>query len=230
MPVPTDLHLYTNGPIAIGTASSTCPAVTNTIWHNWVDAGTTTHPDQKVLASVYPLTQTWNQWIEVANSTSATTGQWGAAPVANVHQPVFQARIVSTLAREETEAAERRAAEVRRQANEAAARRKLVNARANGNAERLLRSLLNPLQREQLETQRRFFVIGQDGNRYEVSTQKNHENVWLVDEEGNRKERYCIYLSGGSPMADNHAAQLLMLKNEIEKFKEIANIRVLESA
>ena len=112
-------------------------------------------------------------------------------------------------------------------AQQAAQTRWQIRAAANGNAQRLLHSVLSSGQRAMLDAHKKFFVRGQDGKMFEILTTKQHENIFLVNESGRRLKRFCIYQSGNTPLADNHAAQKLLLESNINLFYRIANVVTL---
>lgn len=87
----------------------------------------------------------------------------------------------------------------------------------------LLKSLLTPEQLAEYEKKKRFFVIGSDGNRYEVDCSQSHRNVYEVDDKGKRKRGYCANATGNVPVADNHATQKLAIETDVAAFKKVAN-------
>lgn len=87
----------------------------------------------------------------------------------------------------------------------------------------LLNSVLNDAQREELARHHRVTVRTRGRCFTFDATQKMH-NVHELDAEGRRIRELCIYATGGVPLEDNLAAQILMLKTEPEEFERIANI------
>lgn len=100
-----------------------------------------------------------------------------------------------------------------------------VTPEMNERADALLRSLLTPAQREQLDRDGHFDVTAQGGRRYRLSKYSRSYNVSRLDLRGRVVERLCAYPknSYALPMADQLIAQMLMLKSDEKAFLRIAN-------
>lgn len=93
-------------------------------------------------------------------------------------------------------------------------------------AEELLVANLTKEQREMFQKTKKFHVITEGGNRYEVDTTGRAGNVKLLDDKGKPIESHCIHHSCGTPTpnCDNALAQKLMLETDEKEFRRIANI------
>ena len=100
-----------------------------------------------------------------------------------------------------------------------------VSTEMNARADVLLRSLLTPAQREQLDRHGHFDVKAQSGRLYRLSTHSRAYNVSRLERGGRVAERLCAYPknSYALPMSDQLIAQMLMLKSDEVGFHRIAN-------
>lgn len=110
----------------------------------------------------------------------------------------------------------------------ARSRQKRLDAEAK--AAVLLKRFLSGDQRRLYERKRAFYVLAEDGKRYEIDCRAKMHNIFEVDDSGVRLREYCIFQSGLLPKSDNHLAQKLLLESNLKRFKEIANITELRSA
>lgn len=166
----------------------------------------------------------WYRWVE-SDSTTAATG-WHDDDTAT--SDPWEMWVSTSSATTTAEKAQR--AEARRIAEAAEAERKREQAEADKRAANLLRSLLSPEQIADLEKHRRFYLTTESGQRYEIDCKKRMHNVFEVDANGKRLVEHCIYQKGELPLADNAAAQLLLLKADENEFKRISNKTRLANA
>ena len=234
-------------PLGTGTNYSndytTGSSATTDVWSSWntgfysLDTGTST----SIQTSATTDSQVWNAWnldhnptsgvITLSTTTSGTSAtgdtiwrvwndnQWSdAAPGA-----VIQAspRVVSP---EEHRRQEERQREWRRK--EKARRREREQAATR--AEKLLLEFLSPRQRKMLKRQDHFHldVHSRDGSarRYQISRGFQGNVKEVCRESGRILRSYCIHGPSNLPYADQMLAQMLLLQNDEEKFKRIANV------
>lgn len=165
--------------------------------------------------------QAWTNCTSSATSTSDTTWyDWNTTGASNLSTATYYQS--GTYRQPTAEELERAAAAQR----ERAEKQRLADARA---AE-LLREHLDEEQRASYERDKKFHVIAADGQRYEVDCGKRMHNVFALDEQGRRVDEFCIYQDGGTPLADNHLAQKLLLEADPVEFRRIANRTRLRAA
>jgi hypothetical protein len=143
-----------------------------------------------------------NKYTTTSTTNCTTWHSWTLAPAPKVQT---------------AEEIRQREAQVRRDA--------ALKAKAERQADLLLRELLTPEQRAAYESERRFHVITESGRRYEVDCRQRMHNIFDVDANGRRVMEHCIYQVGNLPLPDNTAAQLLLLRANEEEFRRIANQR-----
>lgn len=174
---------------------------------------------------------TWGYWLDsAATSTSATTWSlwttgtstaytassdmvWTSwtTSASTVYAPPRPAVTPEQQARWGAERATLREAAARREAERAAARDK---------ARALLLSMLSVRQREQLERERFFEIVGQSGKHYRIR-QGTHGNVRLLDG-GREVGSYCGQ-PVGVPDEDAMLAQKLQLEYDEARFVAASN-------
>ena len=113
---------------------------------------------------------------------------------------------------------------------ELAAQRKKEKERKELAIKRAEELLLENLTEEQVEMYRKtklFRIVGSDGERYELNAKKQWHNIYRLDASGKRKEEFCIYQTRGTPLADNHLMQKLIIEADTELLKKVANRRIL---
>lgn len=147
----------------------------------------------------------WPTWCETMMSSTSTSGVIDGTPYRE-----------SAKEREAREKRQRKEAEEHKVAEE--------------KATQLLREHLDEEQRKEHAERKRFFVVSQSGERYEVDCQKRQHNVYRVDAAGKRLIEYCIYQKGELPLPDNALAQKLLLEHNEREFVRIANARQLATA
>lgn len=109
--------------------------------------------------------------------------------------------------------------EYRRQAAEAARRRRAAEARAL----ELLLSLLDDQQARSYQERRWFEVTGSDGGRYRIRRDGQAGNIEELDAAGELAATWCIHPPGSLPDADAHVAQLLHLQTDEPGFRQTGN-------
>ncbi len=206
----------------LGYVTTSDSTASTAAWIRW-NCGTKTST-----ASCYA----WEQWnddcteasvaysTEITSTASIVWKVWAQTASTKIAQRFEQA-----VYRAPELTAEQKAEQIRQQKAAAQQREKEAAQRLKA-AERsiaLLKSLLTPEQTAEYEKKKRFFVIGSDGNRYEVDCSQPHRNVYEVDETGKRKRGYCANATGNVPVADNHAAQKLAIETDVVAFKKVAN-------
>lgn len=195
------------------TSASTTTATSGSIWRVWnVDATNvaTTINDPwdawhtTTTATTIPITP-WDQWVRTGQPIQA----W--------------ARIVPPPRVETDEEVVARAERRRIEAERAAAAQRARDA-AGARAYRLLRALLTPEQRADLEQRNGFFVEAPSGNVYRI-WKGSHGNVKRVDPQNRQVEleSLCIQPSG-VPDGDAMLAQKLLIETTEELFRATANI------
>jgi hypothetical protein len=106
---------------------------------------------------------------------------------------------------------------------EVAARRRVADAeKAKRRAERLLVSVLTREQRRE-RREHGYFTEIVSGHRYRFY-RGTHGNVHRVNDAGETERTYCIQ-PDGVPEGDAHAAQLLLLRTDAERFMRVAGVR-----
>lgn len=179
---------------------------------------------------------TWNLWngLQTSTSSTATTTDllcnyvwrnW-ITPQVNVHtNPRSELKITERMLaqdRERTDEEYRRAVEDRMaEAREAERLQREQLAKAEQVAKELLDSVLTPEQRAMRDKLKRFRVVAQDGETYEIETHRQMHNVFRMRGE-QRIEELCLH-HGGVPLSDNALAQKLMLETDVQQFRKIAN-------
>lgn len=189
-------------------------AATKTIWVRWATDSTSSS-----------TSDTWSNWCEAYEKTSSTSSattwvRWNDAAdkYQKMQRKVVTAKPVELTEEQKAEREAKRLAEVERQLREAEAAKVALE-----KSIALLKSLLTDEQLETYEKDQKFFVIGSDGQRYEVDCRDRHRNVFAVDESGKRTKGYCAYQTGNLPIGDNHVAQKLALEADADAFKRVAN-------
>lgn len=100
---------------------------------------------------------------------------------------------------------------------------------AEKRAEETLRSVLLPDELAEYDRTKRVIVTGADGRRYEIKDGLMN-NVWLLDPAGGSAlATLCchpqLYVSNGVlPLRDAHAAQVLYLRYDLDRFWATANV------
>jgi hypothetical protein len=107
---------------------------------------------------------------------------------------------------------------VQARADAAAAERRAAIERARA----LLHAMLSVQQREQLQREQFFEVIGHHSQKRYRVRQGSHGNVRLLDKAGREVTSYCAQ-PHGVPTEDSMLAQKLALEHEEQAFLKVAN-------
>jgi hypothetical protein len=177
-----------------------------TIWDYWCDTTSTS-------TTVDLSDATWNTW----------TADYTFSAVETAEQKAYR------LEQERLWAEKREADRVKRLELEAKA--KEAEAEARKRATVLLLSNLNAKQRQDYLENKAFHVdiLGSDkkpAKRYLIK-HGTHQNVFLLDENGNPKEGFCSYPLEQIPVEDFILGQKLMLECAEDDFLKVANRTVL---
>lgn len=167
----------------------------------------------------------WNreyqQWYEPTSTTATNTLTWSHWAAEAYAQYSKELRAVARAV-ETPEMRQARAIEAERRAAEARAAAAIVEA-AKEKAEKLLQSALAPEQKEELKTKGFFHCRSKRGNLYRIK-RGTHGNVKLLDPTGKKEiESLCIQ-PDNVPAQDAMLAQKLMIENDEDSFRRIANI------
>jgi hypothetical protein len=114
--------------------------------------------------------------------------------------------------------------EIEREIQEKARR----EAEAKARAEKLLLGVLTAEQRAELAERGHFYMRTKNGRRYRID-RHTHGNVYLLNDKGERVQRYCAQ-PDGVPRDDAIAAQKLALDADEESFLRVANMTVVNEA
>lgn len=187
----------------IWTTSATTTAVTTSgIWTGWISDTSSTSSYATGTAD------TWSIWT---TTTGTTTG------CITVTAPAYSAEDEARW-KVEREEVQRRAAAA-----------ELVRREACERAKRLLDSMLEHQQREQLKTDRFFEVIAKHSKRRYRIRYGTHGNVRLLDDTGREVISYCAQ-PNGVPTEDAMLAQKLQIEHDEEAFLRVANPTRLAAA
>lgn len=207
----------TDGTEAYGTV------VDNKIWIGW-NEGTVASNTVNIHST---SDSTWSSWSNSAESTNVGSNYvwqfWVDTPISVTVPPRRQ------LALPRRESAEEREARVQRellrhqedQRREEERRTELELARVE--ASNLLDSILSDIQRQTLEKEDWFLVVGKSGNIYRIRRGRVG-NIDLLSPEGQILRRYCVHPQGHLPNADDLVAQKLHLESNDDHLMEVANV------
>jgi Spy/CpxP family protein refolding chaperone len=203
---------------ATGTTVTWTPNTSDQIWQSWVGnitTGTTTGSIATTDGLEWTQSQVWNQWNQLR------------PPVQR------QDRAEQRRLREELQAQELREAAARRKLRMAQLRQKHERMeQATDRAMELLRSILTPNQRKELEETKAITVEAPSGRRYRVETHGGtvHGNIVEIDEHGCVLARACVapemydYPSERAfPTPDGWVGQVLSLQQNEEAIRAAAN-------
>jgi hypothetical protein len=93
---------------------------------------------------------------------------------------------------------------------------------------KLLFSCLNEEQREMMRTQKKFRIVSNKGNIFEIRHGRMH-NIFRLDLQGNAVEEWCVLPQGELAPGDVMLAQKLGLECDEDDVAKHANITVLAS-
>jgi len=149
---------------------------------------------------------TWSTWNTTDVSGSFTWRIWNTG-TASTHVHVQQAQDMETY---------RRAQDARLQAQKL----------ADQKAEQLLKENLSDEQRKEYESDSKFLVEAKSGRKYEI-VKGTHGNVFLLDENGKRVQKFCVQ-PAGVPVGDANLAQKLWIEADEDEFVRRANVTRLD--
>ena len=166
----------------------------------------------------------WRHWnaTTTATTTTETWGVWNREYQAQwIARAQYEARERHVRAETPEMAAARRVEQERRQA-EIRASQAILEA-AKEKAEKLLQSTLDDKQKEELRTKGHFHCKSNKGVIYRIK-RGTHGNVSKLDPTGTKEvESLCIQ-PDNVPAQDAMLAQKLMIENDEDSFRRIANI------
>jgi hypothetical protein len=194
------------------TSASTCG---DDIWNRW--AITTGSGSTTITATNSCVFQLWN----AQGQTSATNDiTWGNMATGTARGRLHVRYSAPRVTEEELAARAQRAEEQARIARLAQAQR----AQADDRAMRLLRTMLNDEQNQDLEKDGHFFVPAPSGRLYRISKGRSG-NVKVVDPVTRVwKESLCIHQRMNVPYGDTMLMQKLLIETHEEEFRATANI------
>jgi len=99
---------------------------------------------------------------------------------------------------------------------------------AAARAEALLHSCLNEEQRDMLRSQRKFRVVSNLGNIFEIREGRMH-NIYKLDMQGKPIENWCVLPRGELAQGDAMLAQKLWLETDEIETERCANITHIAS-
>lgn len=215
-------------------------------WLGWVGTSATTVTDSIWTISTSGTSvasTTWNMWNEktrhilnqslvreysrtVSTATISTTawiswnaGWLAASEIRDGYVRVIPAPVEVPAVREAREALERQYHTERKARDDEYAKEIRI---AKEKAERLLLSVLDPMQKEELKTKGFFHCKSKTGNRYRIH-RGIAGNVRRVDSTDKEIEKLCAHPQG-VPEGDAMVAQLFHIENDEEGFRQTANI------
>lgn len=196
--------------------NTTSTATYDLVWSNWVASATS-----NITATNTVQDHVWSLW----NSDAAFGGTtqltyYPAFQVVEESKPLTAAEIrkQQALERQTRKLLEKQRRRQEREQRHQARLQRLANKRARW----LLLCNLNKVQRSEYRKENHFHVITPGGHTYRVDYGKTG-NVKLI-EEGHIRESLCIHPVEYVPYEDVMLGQKLLLDNNEEQFRRIANI------
>lgn len=180
----------------------------DTAWYDWTCSATSGTTTTYAKVSTTCSATVWADWSKYAYAHTAPKKLTAAEKAERDRKEQERLQVAAEQAR---------LADIARREAEAVAKE------AQERARRLFLEVLDTEQRQTFEKNQKFYLIGSDGERYEVDCTKHHQNVYQVDKEGKRKVGYCAYATGGVPLSDNHIVQKLLLETDAKAFLKVAN-------
>lgn len=160
----------------------------------------------------------WYSWTATSDSTSGST--WY---VWNVESPLFEVNgqdygnaPPQGLAREEIQSIQA----LHDKANKAREEREAADRRA----EELLQEFLDEQQKKDYEEKKYFDIVGQSSKHYRIHKGRSM-NIDEFDDEGKPRFQLCGHLDTTYPEGDSILAQMLFLQSHEREFLRIANRR-----
>lgn len=170
----------------------------------------------------------WPTRVGVTITTSGAS-TWGTNPLASRLEKKEVGGFTIWVPREPTE--EEKAAEALRIAEYERVRAiELAEQKvADEKAESLLRKILTPKQRLELDQHGHFHVWAKDGFKYRINRQGGHNVSRVCPETGKTIAQYCIVPKIFVPSSDRLLAQKLLLEADPERFISLSNVYVQKS-
>lgn len=103
-------------------------------------------------------------------------------------------------------------------------RKREIAERYQKESEQRFLSFLSPKQQRTYHERKRIHVRGQDGNLYLMKCDKHHANIYLLDEDFRKIDKWCAYADADVPWCDNLLAQMMALQYDIERLRKTAII------
>lgn len=189
----------------IWTTSTTTASTTLANWTGWVSDTSGTYATS---SAVFNADTAWSIW-----TTTGTATTYSTLTTAPAYSPEQEAQWKA-----EREEVQRRATAAEQTRREACER-----------AKRLLDSMLDHQQREQLKKDRFFEVIAKHSRRRYRIRYSTHGNVRLLDDTGREVISYCAQ-PNGVPTEDSMLAQKLQIEHDEDAFLRVANATRLRAA
>lgn len=209
--------LYPDSMITIPTTSS-CVTSNEWIWTEWNGQGTSTTVSPCVVWTA------WNEDVTWTVSPGRTWTAWNEDNTTWVVSPDYRVEAIPESIEAIAKREEVRLAAIQREKALTAKRQA-----ADSKAKQLLMNFLTEEQQAQYEKDRFFEVLTtRDGKVRKYRIEHGWAgNVYLIDDQGRKSERFCIHPAKVLPHADNLLAQKLLLESDEGRFLQIANKTVL---
>ena len=185
---------------------------TSTTWSGWVNSGVTITGGTSA--------STWYIWNNNSTYTTSADTVWITWNTEGTEQYNYSPTY-NTPKLTEAQEEEYRVAELNRKKEE---EERLIKEKAKEEkARELLREVLTDEQDEQLEKKGYFELVSvNSGNRYRINKGRSR-NVELLDSDGKSIKRLCFHPEALVHNYDTMVAQKLMLENDEEEVKKVAN-------
>jgi hypothetical protein len=210
---------YYNSP----TQANSGDTYSNCVWVTWVTDAT---------ATTTSSTAVWNTWASGATYTDTgtsacsydTTCVWKAWAEPTVKRQLTEKeKEAEKIRRKELEAERQRQQAI---AEEARKKRQAEQERIAAVAKTLLEAVLSEEQKQQLEKDHSFILTSvKSGRRYRVRKGRC-SNIERIDEKGKVLEYLCVHPNESVHDYDTMTIQKLMLEQDEDEIRKIANIRV----
>jgi hypothetical protein len=220
----------------MGSGTAPTPALygstTSDVWLTW-NSGTATTSGTTVTLTVNDADNVWTNWQDTGTANEPFFNEWATNPN---HTPNFQRQYMGQYQPPAPETAEEREARVQRELQQrerwererAERERRRIEREAGLEAARveakaLLDSLLTETQKNSLENEDWFLVIGKSGNIYRLRRGRVG-NIDLISPEGRVLRSLCSHPGPRLPNADDLVAQKLYLETDDEYVQKQANV------
>lgn len=196
------------------------------IWLTWNSSSASTGTVSLNIAD--PGAQAWGGW-NVQTSASTTDDTWSGWNTNPSNVRVFQRQYQQQWPTrqetvEERDARVQRELQLRQQREERRVQQTAELKAARTEAKALLDSLLSEIQRQSLEEEGWFIVIGKSGKIYRLRKGRVG-NIDQLDEEGRVVTTLCSHPGPYLPNADDLVAQKMFLETDDEYVRQNANVR-----